>query len=446
MLMIRIWKQMLNFVHLVAKRMGREIVFVVFGQLVTVVGGIFVIRVFTGLLQPDVYGQIALVMTVASMVHLMVMAPLSQGCLRFYSPAREANELHLYFGAVQKLLLRCTLSVVFPCLFLAAIFCMFAKYGWLKLIAVIFIYSLLSSFNSLLDSIQNAARERAVVAWHQAASQWVRIIAVIIFVKLGGGSTVAVMLGQTAGIAAVLGSQVYFFLLKNRKYLKLDTTERNSDVEKWSSSIKTYSWPFAAWGVAGWVQSSSDRWSLQVFLSSTEVGLYSVLYQVGYSPIVLLTNMMMQLVTPIFFSRAGDGSNEKRLADVRKLNGFALLFALGLTFLATLAALPLHKWVFAVFVGAKYQSLSPLLPWVVLSGGLFATGQVASLLLMSGIHTDRLIVPKIGSAITALCLNLLGVFAFGIEGLVAATVAQSIIYLLWMLIVSRKATPVGIAC
>ena len=43
----------------------------------------------------------------------------------------------------------------------------------------------------------------------------------------------------------------------------------------------------ATWALLGWGRSASEKWALDIFTSTKDVGIYSALYQVGYMPIII---------------------------------------------------------------------------------------------------------------------------------------------------------------
>jgi len=248
-----------------------------------------------------------------------------------------------------------------------------------------------------------------------------------------------VAIGFCISALMILISQAAFFYRTHRSDLHRCRVPGAGEA-KWLNLIKSYSMPFAIWGIGGWAQTASDRWALQANGASRDVGLYSVLYQLGYGPITLLSNLVIQLISPILFARAGDGGNFSRLLKARNLNNVIIGFSLVLTLLAVVVTFLFQKQLLSLLVASDYQSVAPLLGWMVLAGGLFASGQVASLTLMSGNKTRSLMAPKIGSAAIALSANFLGARWLGVEGVVAAMVLQSVIYFVWILMVSAKAS------
>jgi len=183
---------------------------------------------------------------------------------------------------------------------------------------------------------------------------------------------------------------------------------------------------------------ASDRWALELCGSASAVGLYAALYQLGYYPMTLLSGFMTQLVLPILFSRAGDGTDKSRLAASHRLNRLIFSSSMVLTLIGGLVAWAFHRKIFALFVGPEYRLVSPWLPAMVLAGGFFAAGQIAGLSLLSEVDTKRLIAPKIVTALLGVAGNFVGAFWFGLTGVVCASVLFSVTYLTWVWILTKS--------
>jgi len=420
------------------RRLGREFFWITTGQAVAVIGSLVGVRLLTGVLSPDVYGELALGMTLAVLVTQVLMVSLCGApASRFFAIAREKGELASFLTALHKLFAKATEIVLLFASVVCLVLLLTGQIKWLWFVIAVFVFALLSGYNSnILDSVQNAARKRLIVAWHQAMASWGRaLVAVGMALWLGATSTVA-MLGYGFATLLVLGSQWWFF----RRILQPGgdaSVTGNGSVQRWQKQMFTYAWPFAAWGVFTWAQMASDRWALQMFVSTRDVGLYAVLFQLGYYPISLLSGLMVQLVTPIFFQRAGDAMDKSRIQRVYTINRQLTMATLILTGISTLLASPLHGFIFRWLVAPEYRAISWLLPGMVLAGGLFATGQFASISLFIETETRILILPKIATAIIGILLNIIGAAWFSVSGVVGACVITSAVYMLWILYLVR---------
>ena len=96
-----------------------------------------------------------------------------------------------------------------------------------------------------------------------------------------------------------------------------------------------------------------------------------------------------------------------------------------------------HRMILSALVAPEYLSVSPYLPWMLLSGGLFAAGQTISLNLMSQMRTRAMIAVKIATALLGTLLNFAGAYWHGIAGIVIASNLFSMSYFAWMVALAR---------
>ncbi|MBU4488097.1 MAG: lipopolysaccharide biosynthesis protein [Candidatus Omnitrophica bacterium] len=413
-------------------RLSKEGLWVVFGQATAVIGSLIGVRILTGLLDPTAYGELVLGMTVATLINQAVFGPLGNGVTRFYAPAVEKRDFDGYLNAVLRLVLSATGVVILILLLMAAGLLIAGRTEWIAITTVALIFAILSGYNSILSGVQNAARQRSIVALHQGIDPWVRfLVAAGLMIFLGATSTMA-MVGYAMAAMLLLCSQYVFFRKVVPKYISVADKERN-----WSAEIWKYSWPFATWGIFTWIQLSSDRWALNFFSTTQNVGLYGVLFQLGYYPISMAAGMAMQFLTPIFYQQAGSANDNRRNTNVNSLSWRLTGFTLGATFITFLAAFLFHAQIFRIFAAKEYASISYLLPWMFLAGGVFAAGQAITLNLQSQMKTRVIMTAKIITALLGVIFNFAGAYWYGITGIVIAGVFFSAVYFIWMAALSK---------
>lgn len=414
------------------RHLGREFLWIGSGQAVATVGMLVGVRLITGVLSPEVYGQLALGMTLGTLVNQVILGPLAGAALRFFSPARDAGELASFLAALRRMLVQATLLVALLGVVVPVVLLVLGQSHLLWLAFAALAFALVSGFNSTLDGLQNAARQRTIVAWHNALSSWGRFLLAFGMVLWLGTSSAVAMTGYACATLVVLVSQLWFFR-RTIHPSEIAAEADGEDARQWNRRMFDYAWPFSTFGVFTFAQMASDRWALEAFATTREVGLYAVVYQLGYYPITILTALLVQLVSPIFFQRAGDGSDVSRVQQVHRLNRRLTFAVLLLTGLAVLVAFGVHGLVFRWLVAPEYRGASWLLPGMVLAGGLFATAQFAVVSLLSGVQTHILIWPKVGGAGLGILLNVIGAAGWGVIGVVVASVVAAAAYLFWIL-------------
>jgi O-antigen/teichoic acid export membrane protein len=416
-----------------------ESLWVGIGQTIGAIGSVVTIALLTRLLSPPEYGILALGLTGTVLVQQLIAGPISNAALRFYIPAHETNQLGEYLSDLRSLLFKGTAAVLLIVVFVVSLLAVFRFFSWLPMVIIASGYAIVFGYSSSLGSIQIAARHRIVAAWHDGIGSWMRLFAAILMIKYLGATGLSALLGNLGAGILILTSQ-YFFLKINI----LNKVERfQNDLGKCNSyrmikKMQSYALPFSIWGIFTWAQLSSDRWALDLLHGSEAVGYYAPLLQLGYYPISMITNAGMQLFTPIIFGFAGDGSDKNRIAKMLKYNKKMIVASSSLGVAGILLAIKYHSWIFSRLIAPEYRMVSPLLPWMVLSGVTFAVGQIASLAILGTGKTSTLIVPKIATAFLAIALNYIGAKLGGVQGVVYASVCFSMIYFAWIVLLNKS--------
>lgn len=401
-------------------------------------GALVGVRILTELLNPSIYGELALGMTVATFINQMFFVPIATGIIRFYAPAVEQGSVKGYFEASRRLVLFATGGIILLIPLIALILLVIGRVDWIALAVAALIWVIPSGYNSILSGIQNAARQRRIVAGHKVMETWMRYLIAALLIKWFGPQSAVVFCGYIIAVTITFISQYLFF----RKIVLVKVVHDNQK-KFWTDQIVKYSRPVGSWSVFTWAQNASDKWALNFFTTTQSVGLYAVLYQVGVYPIMVATGLLTQFLGPIFFQRAGDGSDAQRNSDVTRLCSRLIVITLSMTVIVCVLGLLYHNFVFQLLVGERYSSVSYLLGWVMLAGGLFATGQIVSLGLMSRMETEVMKSAKILTAIVGVVLHFIGAYFYGLEGVVFAGVLFSASYAIWMILLSIKKRPVA---
>jgi O-antigen/teichoic acid export membrane protein len=420
------------------KRVTREAFLVALGQAGGALGGVVGVRLLTHALSPATYGELALGMTVATLAQQTALLPIAVSVLRFFSPALEARQLRAFVGATRSLVLKAAVFIGAIAAVLSLGLWSVGLAVWAGLVLGAAVFSLLSGYGAVLDGMQAAARRRVIVGWHETLGQWLRFLAAVGFVKVLGTSSGVAMAGYATASAIVLGSQVAFFKTQLLESAAREKTADQLVQDGWRRHVRDYGWPFSAWGMFTWAYLSSDRWALQWFATAREVGLYAVVFQLGYYPMMLLGSWMGQLLAPVLFSVAGDGSDASRLQRARHLSIGPVFFVIAATVAGAALTAVFHEDIFALLVAPQFRGVSALLPVLVLSGGTFAAAQVMALALMVETNSQMLLAPKAGTAVVGVALNIVGARWLGLQGVAASGVAFSFIYLGWVALLVRQ--------
>lgn len=420
--------------------LGSEAAAVGLGQAVAVAGAIIGVRFLTEFLDPAEYGELALGMSASMLAVQVVLGPVNAAANRFFAPALEAHELRGYLRGLRSLTIW---SFAALAIFAAATTVVaFARYrDSLNLVTASFAYAFAAGVVVILGGVQHAARQRIVASAHEAVGPWIRVGGAIALMELVRSRTSGVaMIAYAATSVLVAISQLLFF---RSRIVSLARQERAPVGEKWYGQMKSYALPFVTWGLFSWAHLVSDRWALEAFATTSDVGFFSVLYQLGFYPLTLASTLLVQVGGPVLYARAGDGSDAGRVREAFRLNGYLAAATLGIAAVAATAAAFVHPLIGRLLLAESYRGITFLFPYIVLAGGLFATGQVISLVFMVANRSRELILPKIATSLFGVVLNVVGARFFGLTGVIAASVAYSVVYLGWMSIHVRRTFAFG---
>lgn len=418
------------------RRVGAEGAWIVAGQAATVAGSLALVRVLTGCLSPEQYGELALALTLCGLVGQVFTGGLIVSIGRFYSIAAERADLHHYLRASWMCMAKAMLALLGLATSIGIVMGFVGAWPWIGLSMTALLFAGVSGCNSALSSIQNSARQRIVVAAHASVDAWLKFGLVALLLWVLGISATTVLVAFALSAFCITCSQLFFLrrlINQHTQHVQTDTTAQ------WRREIWAFALPLSTWGIFTWAQQSSDRWALEAFATTAEVGRYSAVFQLGYTPISVASGLLLTLVAPVAYQRARAGFDASATRRARSLLVRLTAGAIGLTLLAAAAAWFFHAWLFTVLVGAEFRSASYLLPWVVMAGGLFSAGQLLSLNSFVELDSRSLLIPKIVTAVFGVACSFAGARYFGSNGVVAGLLGFSVAYLVWILTLARQA-------
>ncbi len=408
----------------------KEFLIVTIGQIVSVIGSLVAIKVLTNYLPPIEYGELALGLTISGFFSQIIFGPLTQSIYRFWSSAVEKNSTkELFSGILFLQLISSVIVVVITVMLFTLLSVRHSPEKWTGLLIASFFYVIIMASSSTIDFIQQAARRRVIVAWHQVLGQWLKPLIIILLFVFLPKSSITAFWGHVLVVIVVLISQIFFFI---RTYSIKKPWQIKAFSYTWVRTLFNYAWPFCIWGIFTWGQQSFDRWSLQIFDHTRDVGLYSALFQIGYSPIIILSTIIMLFLSPHVYRIVGDGKDESRLKLATKINvGVAAIFLLFISLLSILFIF-INNPVMTALSSKAYSGVSGYLPFLMLSGGLFSAGQILSISLLSRRETKSLLLPKVATAILGMIFYFWGAREFGIKGVIFGNISFSAMYLIWI--------------
>ena len=394
-------------------------------QVVPAIVGFFSIPIITRLFLPADYGNYVLVIATVSILSAIV-GWLSMSIIRFHPVYERDGKLEEFYGTVIKLLLISitALSLIFlAILFLSQAYLSNNLYHLMRIGVLVFI--LTASLSVLLDFL----RAKRQVSWYTAFSVWKSVTAI--------GFGLALVLILRYGIEGLLWGSVLSIAVALPLVWRVAVEKFSVSRSIFTSSAREmagYSFPLVLGNLAAWILSLSDRYVLEFFRGSHEVGIYSASYLISEYGILFVASLFMLSGGPIGMNIWEKEGVEKSREFVSKTTRYYLMICLP----AAVGLSVLAKPIISVLTAPEYHEGYRIVSFVVFGGLLLGLQQRFQSGLVFYKKTRPIMFCIVAAGILNLALNILLVPKYGYMAAAATTLFGYSFLLVAMVVVSRR--------
>jgi O-antigen/teichoic acid export membrane protein len=410
-----------------------ELFWISIGQITTIIISFFLMKLLTKMGTSD-FGKYSLAMSIITLFSSFLYGPIEQSIIRFFHESLNNGTSNILIETYNYILL--TIA------FIISLFALLYNYLFNDIlenieIYVITFYLIFSLSSTSYNSIINLIRKRKLNALIQVIEK-LSILILIYLTYVFNLLSFKYILIIFSIITFFICVYKFFFINKFISNQKNTTFSAKSEINKFYISIYHYSLPFAIWGIAYWLQSNSEKWVIVNYLTSNQVGLYSLLIVIANYLISTPINLFNQFLQPILFSRIANKSNEQALDEGLLINNYLYFFITLITIFAFFFTYIYESKIVTFIANPSFIIHEKLLPYICLGLGLFNIAQVASnvgiILKLPNIY----IWPKIICGFIALGLNIFFVQKLQLFGITISLILTSLIYIFLMLNANRK--------
>lgn len=410
-----------------------EFFWVLVGNIANIIGIMAVIKIMSYFLTPSEYGLYYLGITVSVFASQIFFGPFGNGFTRYFLVSENNNDFNSFLSSSFTLLLKLTKLILFTAILFFIILYFFYGIGNFLYFISLIIIAIFTGYTSIIYSYFHITRQRRVIAIYQIIDAVIKISFVYISLLYFAKKTENVLVSIAIGSLIIFLHQSYYLIKKQKFNINIVA---KSDIN-WSQKIFQFSYPFAIWGVFGWLQISSDRWFLGFYKSSSEVAKYAIIFQLGYYPPSIIIGNIVQTITPLLYHKAGDGNNHILLAESTNVTRKITLLSILITIIGFFIAMFFSSFFLKLLSNPRYVELSYLFPYMVISGGIFATAQILSIDFQSRMKIRQLLYIKIVTSIFGIILSGVAIYYFGLIGSVISSVGFSLSYLFAIIYFSK---------
>lgn len=300
------------------KRITKDLLIYLLGQALPAMAAFVTVPIYTRMFSPDQFGHYVLAGAAVEFLLLGTVTGFGQAAVRFFSTYRIQSRLSNYFavlfGSVGLITLAAT-AVSASLLMLCRSLIASDLYPLLWAALALFVVSTCNV--TLMDVLRGQEKSR----WHSIFSISQSFGSIILGLIL--------VLNFGMGISGLIWGQTFSFLLMMipLSWLATRSVEMNfKDLDRSEfRQLWAFALPFAIGNLAYWTLSLSDRYIIEFFRGSYEVGLYSVANKISWRTIQLLVYLFFLVPAPVL-SRLWDERGRQSAEDA--LTSFTRLFFL----------------------------------------------------------------------------------------------------------------------
>jgi len=409
------------------------------GTLISNILNIILVKVLTNRLSTEDFGTYSLIMAFTSFPQIILLAPLSAAIFPFFkkndpveSITKLQNNIYELFIFINMILL------VIPVMAWGT--CLLFQISWSEYIQFFFLAVFFSgtvSILSIMDSISLANSKIKLFTLFPLFNLVLKIlIALILFVYDAGPIRLIVYFSI---------GQFFFFLieyayLRRKKIILFSLSFPLKSVGNiWKNQKKEiiiYSSNLTLWGFFSWLQAFFDKWFLHQYFTSVEVGIYSVYFQYGFLPFVILSSVVSQYITPKYYANKVD--YQSCMNFMQRLFKYLYITFPILLLGAPVIAYFLSPMLIELLTNSSYLKYIAVFPWIVSAGTFYFYGQIFAVPLMSKELVGRIRMPKIVSSLFAVLLFGILTPKYGVRGVVFSLLIANIFFLIIILKKNRN--------
>lgn len=378
------------------------------------------IPIITRLFPPDDYGTYSLAMA-SAMVLITLSGWLSISVVRFYPAFEKDEKTGVFYGSIVRLTLVSVLLigvVSFILLLLLKssldtklVFTFFLSIGVFGALAVF------NVFQGILMAKRQVFEFSGFAVWKSIMGFAFGLLLIVLF-----------NMGVEGLLLGIIVSVILVVPLQWQKAIGTISVIRERIDTELFKEMARYSFPLVIGNLSAWILSLSDRYVLEIFWGSYDVGVYSAGYNIADRSIMTVVSLFMTASAPILmhiWEKEGEEESKKMNAAITRVFLLTCIPAvIGLSILS--------KPVLVVMTEQQYMASYAVIPFV--ASGIFFLG------IQQRFQIGFLFIKKTGTVTFAMTasalLNLVANFLFVPKyGFVAAAVTTLMSYILLSLLI-----------
>ena len=410
------------------KRTAKDSLYYLPTKIIPAIVGIILIRILTTIFTPAEYGSYQITLATFGLLRIFSIMWLSSSTMRFYLPAIKEKRESAFLATV---FLGALMGAILPALTSFMINWGFFKHridsGLYHLINIAIFASVFTAFFEIYVVAFRARLQpkKYAIYWllYATGKPLLGLLLIFIFGFRVDGIFLAFVI-----VPLILD----FFLF--REFALFSALKSSKPEKKMLSQLFKYGSQISVSFLAFWILSFSDRYLIEIFASTDQVGYYSVGYAISEKTLNFLYTILMLAAYPIIIDNWEKHGKEYTTQLITELVKYFFIFCTPI--LTVLLVMP--EKVLSLFASEKFISGAQVLPFIAI--GIFINGLSQYVIKGFELHKKTRYIAVLALSVGAanIALNVLLIPRFGILGAGISSCLSYILYFIFANIGTRS--------
>lgn len=385
----------------------RESYYTMLTQLVQMSGGLLIFKILTTILNADIFGFYALILSFSAIIFTFPFTAMQQGLTKYISTSSKSRVLKIYKSifiiSIMLAIVYILLSIILIILGIIDIDILF------YFIILIFIISEIYKINNY--TYQNALRKR---------KQYFIAVCIEFIIKI---FLLIILLDDIHSIfiCFIIANVIAIIYSNPKSFLKIPL--KRVEFYYWIKVFYIFASPLAIWGIFGWLRDMSNRWVIDYFLTLDEVALFSVM-----NTLTVIVPGALQAFFGMYFMPILYQKEKKEKGAIREFNKYIIFIGLIIIIIGSIILFLFSKYLVLILSDVKYISGAWMLAPMFFSFSLFLLSMSTTAEIFAYNKTKILLLPNVISGIVSIFSFIVLVKYFSINGAVIAFVISYLSY------------------
>lgn len=383
---------------------NKELYWTILFQLLSLVGGVILMKLLAITLTTAEYGLYAIVTSIVAFVLMMPFTALLQGVGRYISIYQKKGQEGGFVTSVVFLIQICVVAYIL----LGGLLYLWSPLDkeWSQNYFLILFLAISEVFKITFRTINNANRERKNIAISVFAEFSAKILLIFVIYM---NTTITISDVLIVLLLANVLSTIIMFTKNKDNICKVNFNQKKFIIH--TQRIFIFSYPLIIWGVFGWLRDMSNRWYLDYFLEKEDVALFAMMGSLALIAPLALQGVIGSFFIPIIYQKEND-----KKGFAKKLLKVVIPSLGGVFFISFVIVYFIKDFIVVLFTDEKYLTVSWMLPWMFLVYSIYVLSMISTYELFAQNQTKKLIISSVVPGIVAFVGGYIFIQKYGLEG------------------------------